>query len=128
MAAQISSAWIEVVLKNKVLRLIELVQEGAGSEIVSAFKAENAPSLSQRIALVGEARDFHQLRAQQLWLESGKIITVAQRRATARAELASFVFAYLTGDAGEHKESAVEALTVLGRQAEVVTVNALSKT
>jgi hypothetical protein len=52
--------------------------------------------------------------------------TAAEMHAAAQAELASFVFAYLTGDAKECADSTIEAMRALGRQGEVDIVRSLS--
>jgi hypothetical protein len=62
-----------------------------------------------------------------LWLQAGKRRTAEERRAVAQAELGSFVFAYLTGEASDHVESTLEAVQAIGRQSEVNIVKSLSE-
>jgi hypothetical protein len=52
--------------------------------------------------------------------------TAAEIHATAQAELASFVFAYLSGDPRECPDSTIEAMRALGRQGEADIVRSLS--
>lgn len=112
-------------MKNKLLRLAELIQEGFPGPLVEAFKAPKPPSLDERLALLAEAISFHQRRSETLWLKAGKTKTAAERRATAQAELAAFVLAYLTGDAKEYADSVVEIMRSLGRQGEEDIVRTL---
>ena len=114
-------------MKNKLLRLTELIQEGFPENIVELFKSDETPPLEVRLALIGEARTFHQNRADNLWLQAGKKRTPAERRATAQAELAAFVSAYLTGDVKEFAETGVEAMRALGRQGEEDIVKSLAR-
>ncbi|MCK4620664.1 MAG: hypothetical protein KAT62_00470 [Desulfuromonadales bacterium] len=114
-------------VKNKLLRLVELIQEDFPENLVDAFKSNGNLSLSKRIALVNEARTLHQDRSEILWLQVGKKRTAEERRAAAQAELAAFVFAYLTGDAEEYADSAIEAMRTLGRHGEVDLVKSLAR-
>ncbi len=113
-------------MKNKLIRLVELIQDGFPENIVAAFKSSEKSSLARRLDLISEAVNVHQRRSAALWLKAGKKRTIEERRAAAQAELAAFVFAYLTGDAKENAESASEALRVLGRQGEDGLVKSLS--
>jgi hypothetical protein len=114
-------------VKNKLRRLAEFIQTGFPEKIVDAFKSEEKTTLAARIALTSRAISFHQNRAEILWREAGKKKSTAERTATAQAEIAAFLFAYLTGDAKEHAESAMEAMQVLGRQGEIEIVKSLVK-
>lgn len=114
-------------MENKLLRLIEIIQDDFPEVILSAFKAKIPLSLDERIALVGSVRDFHQNRADTLWLKAGKMRSPEEKRATAQAELSSFVFAYLTGEAKEYVTSASDALKTLGRQGELDIVKSLTR-
>lgn len=114
-------------VKNKLLRLAELIQEDFPGNLVDPFKSNKNQSLAKRLTLIGEAITFHQGRSETLWLQAGKKRTAEERRATAQAELAAFVFAYLTGDAKEYEDSAIEAMRSLGRQGEVDLVRTLSR-
>lgn len=116
---------IEVVVKNKLLRLVEMLEEDFPEEIVSVFKESKRPPLDECIELMCRARDFYQLRSESLWLQAGKQRTPDERRAAALADLASFLFAYLTGEGREYAESAVAALGVLGRDAETDIIKML---
>lgn len=106
-------------MKNTLIRLAELIQEGFSEDLMEVFKSTEPVPLDERLALIGRAINAHQERAETLWLKAGKKRTPEERRASAQAELASFVFAYLTGDAKEYAESAAGALQTLGRQSEV---------
>ena len=112
-------------MKNKLIRLVELIQENFPEDLVEAFKSNGNLSLDKRIALLSQARSFHQGRCEALWLKAGKKRTAAERQAAAQADLAGFVFAYLTGDAQEYAESAIEALRALGRHGEVDLIASL---
>jgi hypothetical protein len=114
-------------VKNKLRRLADFIQEGFPEKLVEAFKSEEKPTLATRIRLTCVAITFHQSRAETLWRQAGKKRTADERHAAAQAELAAFLFAYLTGDAREHAESAIEAMQALNRQGEVDIVKSLSK-
>ncbi len=113
-------------MKNKLIRLAELIQEDFPENLLEVFRSNQKSSLDQRLAITGEAIAFHRKRAENLWLKAGKQRSAAERRAVAQAELAAFVFAYLTGDAKEYAESALEALDALGRQGETDLVKSLA--
>lgn len=106
---------------------MELIQEDFPEDLVNAFKSSGNLSLAKRIALVSEARALHQGRSEILWLQAGKKRTAEERCAAAQAELAAFVFAYLTGDAEEYADSAIEAMRTLGRHGEVDLVKGLAR-
>jgi ATP-dependent exoDNAse (exonuclease V) alpha subunit len=112
-------------VKNKLIRLAELIQENYPEKIVAGFRSSENLSLTQRLELINEAINFHRTRAETLWLKAGRKRTTAEKRASAQAELAAFVFAYLTGDGKEYADSAIEALKALGRQGEVDLIKAL---
>lgn len=114
-------------MKNKLLRLAELVQENFPEDLVEVFKSNDKSSLAKRLAMISRAITGHQRRSETLWLQAGKKRTPAERHAAAQAELAAFVFAYLTGDAKEYADSGIEALRTLGRDGEVDLVSSLSK-
>lgn len=114
-------------MKNKLLRLAEIIQENSPAELVEAFRSTGNLSLAERIELVGRARTMHQSRSETLWLKAGRKRTTEEQHAAAQADLAAFVFAYLTGDAKEYAESAVEALKALGRHGEVDLIVRLTK-
>lgn len=114
-------------MKNKLIRLAEIVQDGFSGELVEAFRSSGNLSLAQKIELVGEARAAHQCCSESLWLKAGRKRTPEERNSAAQADLAAFVFAYLTGDVKESAESAVEALKVLGRHGETDLIASLAK-
>lgn len=114
-------------MKNKLLRLAEIIQQDLSADLVNVFRSASNQSLAMKLELVSEARSSHQKRSEVLWLQAGKKRTLAEKRASAQADLAAFVVAYLTGDGKEHVETAVEALQVLGRQGEVDLVTSLAK-
>lgn len=114
-------------MKNKLLRLAEIIQQGLSEDLVEVFRSSGNQSLAMKIEFVSAARTSHQKRAEVLWLQAGKKRTLTERRASAQADLAAFVVAYLTGDGKEYVETAVEALETLGRQGEVELVTSLAK-
>ena len=114
-------------MKNKLIRLAELIQEDFSGDLVDAFKSSGNQPLEKRVALVSAARTEHQLRSERLWLAAGRKRNEAERKAAAQADLAAFVFAYLTGDGKEYAQSAMEALRVLKRHGEVDLVTSLCK-
>jgi len=114
-------------VKNKLLRLAELIQEDFPENLVDAFKSSGNQSMAARLVLVNQARNLHQQRAESLWLQAKKQRTPAERRAVAQAELAAFVSAYLTGEAREYAETAVEALRILDRHGETELVTSLCR-
>ena len=114
-------------MKNKLLRLAEIIQEDFPEELVEAFKSTGNQTLAAQIELASAARSLHQSRSEQLWLQAGNKRTAKERRASAQADVAAFLFAYLTGDAKEYAESAVEALKVLGRHGELDLIARLAK-
>ena len=114
-------------MKNKLLRLAEIIQQDLPEDLVGAFRSAGHQSLAMKIELLSEARSSHQKRSEVLWLQAGKKRTLAEKRASAQADLAAFVVAYLTGDGKDHVETAVEALQALGRHGEVDLVTSLAK-
>lgn len=114
-------------MRNKLRRLAEFIQEDFPENLVTAFKYSKSQSLARRLALTSKAIAFHQGRAEILWLEAGKMKTAEETHAAAQAEVASFVFAYLTGEAKECADSTIEAMRALGRQGEVDIVRSLSR-
>ena len=114
-------------MKNKLRRLADFIQEGFPEKLVDAFKSEESPTLAARIQLTCAAISYHQSHAEALWREAGKKRTAEERRAAAQAELASFLFAYLTGEGKEHRESAILAMQALGRQGEVDIIKSLTR-
>ena len=114
-------------MKNKLIRLAELIQEDFSENILSAFRSNEKSSLARRMAITSEAIAFHQKRSEALWLKAGKKRTPQEKRAAAQAELAAFVFAYLTGDVKEYADSAIEALRTLGRQGDIDIIKILAK-
>jgi len=113
-------------LRNKLRRLAEFIQEGFPENLVAAFKYSKSQSLAKRLDLTSKAIAFHQGRAEALWLEAGRMQTAEEIHATAQAELASFVFAYLSGEPRECACSTIEAMRALGRQDEADIVRSLS--
>lgn len=112
-------------MKNKLIRLAELIQEEFPENILASFRSNDKSSLRQRIAITSEAIAFHQKRSEVLWLKAGKKRTPQDKKAVARAEIAAFVFAYLTGDAKEYADSALEAMRTLGRQGDMDIIKSL---
>ena len=114
-------------MRNKLRQLADFIQEGFPEKIVEAFKYDQDQTLEKQLTITSEAIAFHQKRAGDLWLQAGKRRTAEERYATAQAALASFIFAYLTGEAKEHRESTIEVLRALGRQKEVDIVRSLAR-
>jgi hypothetical protein len=114
-------------VKNKLIRLAELIQEDFPENIMASFRSNKKSSLVQRISITSDAIAFHQKRAEVLWLKAGKKRTTQEKRTVARSEIAAFVFAYLTGDAKEYADSALDAMRVLGRQGELDIIKSLAK-
>jgi CRISPR/Cas system CMR-associated protein Cmr5 small subunit len=114
-------------VRNKLRRLAEFIQEGYPEKFVEVFKYSKNQSLEERLTLASKAIAFHQAFAEALWLQAGKKRTAEERRAAAQAELASFVFACLTGEAKEHAGSTIEAMRALGRQGEIDIILSLTK-
>lgn len=124
---QSGSHLTEVIVRNKLRQLADFIQEGFPGKIVEAFKYDEDQTLENRLAITSEAIAFHQKRAGELWLQAGRRRTAEELHATAQAALASFVFAYLTGDAEDYRESTVETLKAIGRPREVEIVRSLAK-
>jgi hypothetical protein len=124
---QIIKQQAEVLVKNKLIRLAELIQEEFPENIIASFRSNENSSLAQRISITQTAIAYHQKRAETLWLKAGRKRSALEKRTVARAELAAFLFAYLTGDAKEYAESALEALRTLGRQGETDLIRSLIK-
>lgn len=114
-------------MDNKLLRLIEIIQEHYPEELLPVFKSHQRLSVDERLALLCKARDFHQGRSEALWRTAGRQRTAEERYASAQAELASFAFACLAGEAKEYAQSAVEAMVSLGRQGEAGLIAALCR-
>ena len=117
----------EVIVRNKLRQLADFIQEGFPEKIVEAFKYDEDQTLEKQLAITSEAIAFHQKRAGDLWLQAGRRRTAEERYATAQAALASFIFAYLTGEAKEHRESTIEVLRALGRPNELDIVRSLTR-
>jgi hypothetical protein len=114
-------------VNNKLIRLAELVQEDFPENLLTAFKSPANTTLAQRLGIASQAIASHQKRAEDLWLKAGRKRSPRERQASARAELAAFLFACLSGDAPEYADSAREALRALGRQGETGLVNSLCR-
>ncbi len=114
-------------MKNILMRLVELIQEDCPVNLIEAFSDSDNKNPAAHLDLVSRAIDAHQRRAEALWREAGKQRTEAERAASARADLAAFLFAYLTDEASEYADSAREALAALGRHAEVDLVELLAR-
>ena len=114
-------------MKNKLIRLVELIQEDYPEDIMALFRTEEQVSLDDKLTLTGRAISHHQKRSAELWLAAGRKRTLAEKHAAARADLAAFLLAYLTGDAKENVSTALEALDALGRQSETDLVKSLAR-
>lgn len=114
-------------MKNKLLRMIEIIQDDYPEPLLAEFKTKKVLPLDHRIELIGLARDFHQNRADDLWIKNGKKRSKKEKVAAAQADLARFVFGCLTGDAKEYVESATAAMTTLNRQGEMDLVKTLTR-
>lgn len=113
-------------MKNKLLRMIEIIQDGYPESVLAEFKTKKVLPLDQRVNLIGLARDFHQNRADELWIKNGKKRSTDEKCAAAKADLARFVFGCLTGDAKEYVESATAAMITLGRKGEIDLIKTLT--
>ena len=113
-------------MTNKLLRLAQIIQEDFPEKLVPAFKLAEKHSLAKRISIVNQAIAAHQNRAEALYLRAGMKRTPEEQRATAKAEIAAFLFAYLTGDAAEYTDSGIEAMRALGRHGEEDLIRSLS--
>lgn len=114
-------------MKNKIIRLVELIQEDFPEEMLPYYKTEEEAPLAERLALASAAISHHQQRSAELWLAAGKKRTPQEKQAAARAELAAFLFAYLTGTPKENAQTAMEALETLGRQSETDLILSLCR-
>jgi len=114
-------------MKNIQMRLVELIQEDCPVNLVEAFADSDNKNPAAHIDLVSRAIDSHQRHAEALWREAGKQRTDTERAASARADLAAFLFAYLTDEPAEYADSAREALAVLGRHAEINLIDLLAR-
>ncbi len=114
-------------MKNKIIRLIELIQEDYSEDLLPYFKTEEEAPLKTRLTLASKAISHHQQRSAELWIAAGNKRTPDEKKASARADLAAFLFAYLTGTPKENAQSAMEALDVLGRQMETDLIYSLCK-
>ncbi len=114
-------------MKNKLIRLVELIQEDCPENLLEAFKTTKKGILNTQLALLSEARDLHQKRSEILWVQAGKQRTVEEKRASAQAELAAFVCAYLTGDVKEYADTGIAALQALGRHGELDLIHSLAR-
>ncbi len=114
-------------VKNRLLRLAELIQHDFPEDLQSAFFFEENVSLQKRLDLTSRAISHHQERSAELWLAAGKKRSPEEKQAAARADLASFLFAYLTGSPKENAETAVEALETLGRHSETSIITLLCR-
>jgi hypothetical protein len=118
---------IEVIVRNKLRQLADFIQEGFPGKIVEVFKYDEDRTLDEQLSITNEAFDFHQKRAGVLWIQAGKRRTAEEEYATAQAAVASFLFAFLTGEAKEHRESTLEALRAIGRQKEADIIRSLTR-
>ena len=114
-------------MRNKLRRLAEFIQMGFPENLVATFKYSKNQSLTKRLALTSEAIAFHRGRAEALWLQAGRQKTVEESHAAAQAEVASFVFACITGETRECADSTIEAMLTLGSQSEVEIIRSLCK-
>jgi len=114
-------------MKNKLLRLAELIQNGFPEDLMELFADSENNSLEERLTMASKAISHHRNHSDQLWLKAGKKKTAEVRRIAAQAELAAFLFAYLSGDAKEYADSALDALQTLGRQAEESLIRRLAR-
>lgn len=114
-------------MTNKLIRLAEIIQEGFPENIMEVFRSGENSTLETRLDMTSKAIAHHQAQAEKLWLKAGKQRSPEEKRVAARAELAAFVFAILTGDAKEYADSAIEAMHTLGRQGELDLVRSLSR-
>jgi hypothetical protein len=102
------------IVKNHYIRLAEIVQEGVSKEFAEMFRDPGRKvDLEEALAALAMIRSVHQECAAELWRREGKV-SDPLRRQTALADLCGFFAACLSGGAGEFRETALEAMDVLG--------------
>ena len=105
-------------MRNRFIRLAEIIQENAPGELPEMFLAsERQFDHDEALERINALRNYHEKRAAEIW-NAQRRVTAELRAASARADLASFFAACLTGSAGEYRDTALEALQALGRQGE----------
>ncbi len=114
-------------MRNRFIRLAEIIQEDAPGDLPQMFlSSEGQFDLDEALARIMALGNYHEKRAADIW-NAQRRITPELRAASARAELASFFIACLTGAAGDFRDTALEALQTLGRQAEHDLIRLLSQ-
>ncbi len=114
-------------MRNRFIRLAEIIQEDAPGELPEMFlTSERQLNLDEALERIRALRAYHEKRAANIWTAQRQL-TPELRAASARADLASFFAACLTGGAGEYRDTACEALQTLGRQAEVDLIRRLAR-
>jgi hypothetical protein len=113
-------------MRNHYIRLAELVQEGVTEDLSEFFRrSEQHLDLDAAVEQITEIRNSHQQKATELWQAHG--LTAEMQEVSARADLAGFLAACMTGGAREFRDTALEALQVLGRQGDADIVRALAR-
>lgn len=117
----------EAAVRNHYIRLAEIVQEGVTREFAGIFRdPERKPDLDEVLQRLAQIRTAHQEQAARLWQREGRI-SEALRQASARADLCAFFTACLTGGAAEFRETALEAMEVVGAPGEKEMVRILAR-
>ncbi|KIH77241.1 hypothetical protein SAMN05660860_02178 [Geoalkalibacter ferrihydriticus] len=114
-------------MRNRFIRLAEIIQEDAPGELPEMLlSSERQINFDETLQRINALRNHHEKRSADIW-HAQQRVTPELRAASARADLASFFAACLTGSAGEHRDTALEALQTLGRQAEYDLIRMLAR-
>ncbi len=114
-------------MKNHYIRLAEIAQEGVSQDFVEVFREPGRKlDLDEILPRLAQLRSVHQERAVQLWQQERRV-SDELRFASARADLCAFFAACLTGGAAEFRETAEEAMAVLGYPGEKPMIRLLSR-
>ncbi len=114
-------------MRNHFIRLAEIVQEGITDDFVETFRdPEQKFDLDKALSRINELRSLHQARATELWTRDRKI-TPELSRASALSDLCGFFAACLHGGASEFRDTALEAVQVLGYPGEMEMIRLLAR-
>jgi len=114
-------------LKNHYIRLAEIVQEGLTPDLAEIFRdPERKLNLDETLPRLAEIRAAHQNRAAELWRRDGRV-SEDLKRESALADLCAFFAACMTGGAAEFRETAEEAMEILGYPGEKDMVRLLAR-
>ena len=114
-------------MRNRFIRLAEIIQEDAPGALPELFLAsERQFDHEEALARINALHSYHEKRAAEIW-KAQRRVTPELRAASARADLASFFAACLTGSADEYRDTALDALQTLGRQGESDLIRLLAR-